>query len=218
MRVAPWLSTEGPPPDRSVRLLPFGGARSRHDGGMSSTALIVIDVQEEYFSGKLPIVSSDRMDSLRRIGDAMDRATAAGVPVIVVRHTSKPGAGVFDPALPTWALRPEIADRPHDVLVDKRLPGAFTGTDLEAVLREAGRDRVTIAGYMTNVCCDTTARQALHLGLGAELLADAVGTPDMPNPGGGVVAAADLHTAALTTLGFIGVGIVETDAWSPASG
>jgi nicotinamidase-related amidase len=182
---------------------------------MTSTALIVIDVQEEYFSGKLPIVSSDRMESLRRIGDAMDAASSSGVPVIVVRHTSKPGSGVFDPDLPTWALRPEVADRPYDVLIDKRLPGSFTGTDLEAVLREAGADRVTIAGYMTNVCCDTTARQALHLGLGAELLADAVGTPDMPGPNRGVVAAADLHTAALTTLGFIGVGIASAETWSP---
>lgn len=184
---------------------------------MASTALIVIDVQEEYFSGKLPIVSSDRMESLRRIGETMETATSAGIPVIVVRHTSKPGAGVFDPDLPTWALRPEIADRPRDGLVDKRLPGAFTGTDLEAVLRDAGADRVTIAGYMTNVCCDTTARQALHLGLGAELLADAVGTADMPNPQGGTAAAADLHNAALTTLGFIGVGIVASDTWSPLS-
>src|SRR5918994_3601270 len=124
--------------------------RRGHDGDMTSKALIVIDVQEEYFSGKLPIVSSDRMQSLQRIGDAMDTATAAGTPVIVVRHSSNPGEGVFDPDLPTWALRPEVADRPHDVLIDKRLPGSFTGTNLESALREAGVDTVTIAGYMTN--------------------------------------------------------------------
>jgi nicotinamidase-related amidase len=183
-------------------------------GAMTSNALIVIDVQEEYFSGKLPIVSSDRMESLQRIGDAMDAASAAGAPVIVVRHSSNPGDGVFDPDLPTWALRPEVADRPRDLLIDKRLPGSFTGTNLEAALRDAGVDGVTIAGYMTNVCCDTTARQALHLGFAAEMLADAVGTPDMPGPSGGVVAAADLHTAALATLGFIGVGIVTTESWA----
>lgn len=185
-----------------------------HHGEMSSTALIVIDVQEEYFSGRLPIAAPDPQSSLERIGEAMDAATAAGVPVIVVRHTGRPGTGVFDPDLPTWALRDEVADRPHDLLIDKRLPGSFTGTDLEAALRELGANRVTIAGYMTNVCCDTTARQALHLGLGAELLADAVGSPDLPGSEGGVVPGVDLHTAALATLGFIGAGIVTTDTWA----
>lgn len=180
---------------------------------MSTTALLVIDVQEEYFSGKLPIVSSDRLESLARVGAAMDAATAADVPVVVIRHTSTPGGGAFEEGSATWALRPEVADRPRDLLVDKRLPGSFTGTDLEAALRDFGAEHVTVAGYMTNVCCDTTARQAIHLGLGATVLSDAVGTTDKQLYDGTTVAAADLHRAALATLGFVGAGIVTTDAW-----
>jgi len=178
-----------------------------------TTALIVIDVQEEYFGGALPIQAPPREGSLALITQAMDAATAAGVPVIVVRHNGQPGEGSFEPGSPTWELRPEIANRAHDALIDKQLPGSFTGTPLQEVLSARGVDHLTIAGYMTNVCCDTTARQALHMGMGASILHDAVGVPPMPAVGGGVVDPETLQRAALAPLGLIGVDMMTTDEW-----
>ena len=69
----------------------------------------------------------------------------------------------------------------QQALIDKRLPGSFTGTPLQDWLSERSVDHVTIVGYMTNVCCDTTARQAIHLGMQATILHDAVGVPTMPD-------------------------------------
>ena len=60
-----------------------------------STALIVIDVQEEYFSGRLPIEFPPRESSLDMITTAMDQAAAASVPVVLVRHTGAPGERSF---------------------------------------------------------------------------------------------------------------------------
>ena len=162
--------------------------RRGHDDVMS-TALIVIDVQEEYFSGRLPIEFPPRESSLDMITTAMDEATAASVPVVLVRHTGAPGERSFQRDSPTWALRAEVSDRHHDLVIDKRLPGSFTGTSLEEWLSERAIDHITIVGYMTNVCCDTTARQAIHRGLGATLLHDAVGVPAMPDLDGNPVAA-----------------------------
>ena len=71
-----------------------------------TTALIVIDVQEEYFGGMLPIEYPPRTDSLDLIGRAMDAATAAGVPVAVVRHTGVDGQGPFQADSTAWQLRP----------------------------------------------------------------------------------------------------------------
>src|SRR4051812_9780419 len=88
------------------------------DAGMT-TALIVIDVQEEYFSGALPIEYPPRDESLERIGEAMDGAAAAGVPVVVVRHVGEPGEGSFQKDSPNFELRKEVADRPRDLLIDK---------------------------------------------------------------------------------------------------
>jgi nicotinamidase-related amidase len=179
-----------------------------------TTALIVIDVQEEYFSGRLPIEYPPRASSLDLIGTAMDSASAAGVPVVVVRHVGTPGEPIFQQDTPTWALRPEVADRPHDLLIDKRLPGSFTGTPLQDWLAERDVDHITIVGYMTNVCCDTTARQALHLGLGATILHDAVGVPTMPGIDGQPIDAQTLQGAALAPLALIGVEIAPTNEWT----
>ena len=177
------------------------------------TALVVIDVQEEYFSGRLPIGYPPREASLDRIGTAMDHASSTGVPVVVVRHVGEPGGATFQPGTPAQELRPEIAARPNDHVVDKHLPGSFTGTDLETWLRERDINHITIVGYMTNVCCDTTARQALHMGMGAAILHDAVGVPPMPAVGGGVVDPETLQRAALAPLGLIGVEMMTTDEW-----
>ena len=79
-----------------------------------------------------------------------------------------------------------MAARPHDVLIHKSLPGSFTGTELETWLRERGMETVVIAGYMTQMCCDTTARQAMHLGFGVEFLSDGTGTLAIKNDAGEV--------------------------------
>src|SRR5688500_11940541 len=101
---------------------------------MPKTALMVIDVQNEYFSGRLPV--SYPAGSLDNILTAMDTANARELPVIVVQHTS-PGedARAFRRGSPEWELHPSVAERPRDLLVEKQLPGSFTGTELEAWLR-----------------------------------------------------------------------------------
>jgi nicotinamidase-related amidase len=186
------------------------GAYSR---SVTSTALIVIDVQEEYFSGALPIEYPNRDDSLARIEAAVAAARLAEIPVIVVRHSGDPGEGSFEPGTPGWELRPEISAIDADLLVDKRLPGAFTGTELASWMEANSVDHLTIAGYMTNVCCDTTARQALHRSMGATLLHDALGVPAMPGVDGAMIDAEQLHLAALAPLRLIGVELVTTEAW-----
>jgi nicotinamidase-related amidase len=160
-------------------------------------ALLVIDVQNEYFAGgALPVTHPQH--TLPRILEAMEAATASGVPVVVIRHTEPPGEGAFEHGTAGWSLRPEVQERQHDLLVDKRLPGSFTDTDLEAFLREHRVDTVAVAGYMSHMCCDTTARQASHLGLNVEFLSDATGTLDVENEAGRIDAGA-LHNAILVT-------------------
>ena len=70
----------------------------------------------------------------------------------------------------------DLESRPRDILIDKQLPGSFTNTPLDRFLKERNVDTVCIAGYMTQVCCDTTARQAFHRGYKVEFLRDATGT------------------------------------------
>lgn len=151
-----------------------------------SRALLVIDVQNEYFTGALPITHP--AGHLEQILAAMD-AAAGRVPVVVVQHYfSDRDKPFFQKGTPGWELHPEVASRPHELLVEKSLPGSFTGTNLEAWLREQNIDTVTISGYMTHMCCDTTARQAVHRGFTVEFLSDATGTLGLSNSAGEVTA------------------------------
>ena len=174
-------------------------------------ALLVIDVQNEYFTGLLPV--SYPPGSMDNILKAMDFACERGMPVIVIQHTVPDDAApVFRKGSPGWELHPEITARKYDHLVEKYLPGSFTGTDLESLLRERGVDTVVIAGYMTQMCCDTTARQAFHLGFSVEFLADATGTLAIANDAGSVTAE-ELHRAILVTQAMRFAKVISTEQW-----
>src|SRR5579863_7166008 len=109
-------------------------------------ALLVIDVQNEYFTGKMPV--SYPPGSLEKIARAMDAARAHHVPVIVVRHSAKGDRGIFKPGTAEWDLHREFAGRPADLVVDKSFPSSFAGTDLEKWLRDNQIETLAITGYM----------------------------------------------------------------------
>ena len=180
---------------------------------MPKRALLVIDVQCEYFpGGALPVTHPS--GSLDRILAAMDAATAAGIPVVVVRHgTDNAAARAFRRGTPGWELHPAVAGRTRALLLEKTLPGAFTGTGLEEWMRESGVDTLAIAGYMTQMCCDTTARQAVHRGHSVEFLADATGTLDFTNSAG-TVTAEELHRATLVTQQWRFARVLDAEEWS----
>ncbi|MCF8043351.1 MAG: cysteine hydrolase [Desulfarculaceae bacterium] len=174
-------------------------------------ALLVIDVQMEYFSGMLPI--SHPAGSLERILEAMDAAATHKMPVVVIQHqAATPDAPVFAPGGPGVELHPQVAARPRSVLITKQLPGSFTGTALGGWLLEQDVDTVTICGYMTQMCCDTTSRQAFHRGLSVEFLSDATGTLDMANDAG-QVSAEQLHRAILVTQAARFAKVLTTQEW-----
>lgn len=174
-------------------------------------ALLVIDVQNEYFTGKLPVTYPT--GSLENILQVMDIAHERGISIIVVRHTQpQADTPIFRPGSPEWQLHPEVAKRPYDLLIDKNVPGSFTGTELETWLRNKGIDTLVISGYMTQMCCDTTARQASHLGFAVEFLADATGTLTFNN-NAGVATDEELHRATLVAQDTFISKVITTTEW-----
>lgn len=176
-----------------------------------SRALLVIDVQREYFDGALPIRFP--VGHLSHILEVMDAAQRAAIPTVVVRHHQPdPYSPVFCKDSPMWQLHDEVAARPRDILIDKQLPGSFTNTPLDQFLKDKQIDTVTIAGYMTQVCCDTTARQAFHRGYKVEFLGDATGTLDVTNKAGSVTAE-QLHTAILVAQQMFISDVIDRQTW-----
>jgi nicotinamidase-related amidase len=134
-------------------------------------ALVVIDVQNEYVTGNLPIeYSGDRL-VLPKVGHAMDAARAHGIPVVVVQNTAPAGAPIFVKGTPGWELHPVVASRPRDHYVEKSLPSAFAGTGpWRSGSRLVASTTLAVIGYMTHNCVDSTIKHALHSGIAVEYM------------------------------------------------
>ncbi len=174
-------------------------------------AVLVIDVQNEYFTGNLPVTYPE--GSLENIFSIMDAARDHHIPIVVIRHSNAaPEAKTFRIGTHGCELLDEIKNRPFDVLIEKTLPCSFTGTGLDPWLVEHGITKVTIVGYMTQMCCDTTARQAFHRGYAVQFISDATGTLDITNTAG-TVTAEELHRAICVTQAMRFSTVMTTREW-----
>ncbi len=179
---------------------------------VSRRALIVIDVQNEYVTGNLPIEYPPIDVSLANIGRAIDAANAAGVPVIVVEHVAPAGAPIFAPGSDGVALHPVVASRPYAHRIEKSLASAFAGTDLAAWLDAHGIDTLTVAGYMTHNCNASTVYHAAHAGLTVEYLVDATGALPYENAAG-AASAEEIHRAFTVVMQSNFAAVMTTGTW-----
>ncbi|WP_238916247.1 cysteine hydrolase family protein [Clostridium sp. YIM B02555] len=163
-------------------------------------ALLVIDVQNEYFTGKLKVTyPSNSLDNILKV---MDYAKENNMITIIVQHTGSDG-NTFIRNSNEWEIHPKILEKSCDYIIEKTKPSSFYKTNLEEILIKEDIDEVIISGYMTQMCCDTTARDAFHKGYNVKFLSDATGTIDVSNDIG-TISSEDLHKATLIaqSLGF----------------
>jgi len=180
-------------------------------------ALILVDVQQEYFSGPLEIQYPAHSDSLPRITSAIDAAISASIPIVVVQHNAGEDAPVFNPTMDGFALHPEIASRqrPEWKTVSKQFGTIFAGTDVLAWLREHDIDTITLVGYMTNNCIIASAAEAETHGLAAEVLSDATGAINIANEAG-FADAKTVHTTLMALLHSNFAAVATTATWADA--
>jgi nicotinamidase-related amidase len=145
------------------------------------TALVIIDVQNGLLDGRggdRPEETSHAMDAtIGRIAGLLDRARAAGIPVIYIQHDGGPGHRL-QPNTKAWEIRPEIAPKPGEPVIRKRASDAFFETPLNAELAALRVKRIVVAGCMTQYCVDTSVRRAVTLGYDVVLAADGHATAD----------------------------------------
>jgi nicotinamidase-related amidase len=182
-------------------------------------ALIVIDVQNDYIGGKLPITWPPVEQSLANIGRAMDAARAANIPVVAVQNILPEGAPFMAKGTPGAELHPTVASRGWDHYVLKNMPSAFCKTDLEAWLQEHQITTLTISGYMTHNCALSTAIAAMHRGFQVEFLSDATGSLPYANRAGSATAE-EIHRVMTVVLQARFAAVITTEEWlqSIASG
>lgn len=175
-------------------------------------ALIVIDVQNDYVGGDLPIEFPPVEQSLANIGMAMDAAKAAGVPVVLIQNVLPEGAPFMARGTVGAELHPTVGTRNSDHHVLKHLPSAFAGTGLEDWLRERRVDTLTIVGYMTHNCDFSTVVHAFHAGFAVEILSDATGSVPYANRAG-TASAAEIHRIASVVMQSRFAAVMSTEEW-----
>lgn len=189
----------------------FKGSYAGSGRAVVKRALLVIDVQNEYFTGALPVCYP--AETLPNILLAVQVAKHKGIPVVIVQHTlTDEGASAFVKGSKAWELHDAIKTVAADHYVEKHLPSAFVGTDLQAWLDTSAIDTVVISGYMTQFCCDTTARYAMHLGYNVEFLSDGTATLGFENSAG-KVSAEELHRAILVLQAARFSSVMTTEEW-----
>ncbi|GAA2335296.1 cysteine hydrolase [Streptomyces caniferus] len=151
---------------------------------MAHRALLVMDVQRDIVD--LVDAGSGYLTRLRR---AIDGARAADIPVIHVVIGLRPGRpdvsprnrvlthvvrdGLFAEDAPGTGIHPDVAPRDGEIVVTKRRASAFSGSDLDLVLRARGIDSLVLAGLATGGVVLSTLCQANDLDFGLTVLTDA---------------------------------------------
>ncbi|MBS9479116.1 cysteine hydrolase family protein [Ancylobacter radicis] len=176
---------------------------------MSDTALLIIDLQNDYFpEGRYPLVGIEA--AAAKAGDLLATARQAGVPVVHVRHEmAGEDAPFFARGTAGADIHPRLAPLDGETVVVKEEVNAFLRTDLDRLLRERGIARLVIAGAMSHMCVDAASRAALDLGYEVTLAHDATATLDLAF-GGTDVPAANVQAALMAALEFAGAKVVPT--------
>lgn len=187
----------------------IGGAAAPESLDPAKTALLAIDFQNEYFSGRMPI--PDGEEALANARRLIERADTEGMKVYHVRHVTPAGSPVFAEDSATSAFHPGIEPAANHAVVRKSSVSVFASTDLGGQLKNAGIDTLVIAGLMTHACVAGAARDAVPLGFNVIVAADACATRDLDTGNGEVVSHAVLHRASLATIDDTFGDILTTD-------
>ena len=189
----------------------------RFDVDPKRTAVVVVDMQNCFVENS-PFAAPGGMDVLRRLNGLISHYRNHGATIIFTRHVMRPdGAnmgilgdvlppvkdGVIDEDRPSSALHKGLDVQATDIILKKPRFGSFESTDLELILRTRGIDTVVVGGIATNVCCDTTAREANQRDFKVLFLKDGTTTFDLPDVAGmGAIPAAEVQRTVCTTLAF----------------
>ena len=145
---------------------------------MPQAALIVIDVQNDYFpTGAYPL--HDTQAVLERTVQAVRSAQAQGLPVVLVQHVAKGPSPFFNADTEGVQIHPLLrAAAPDAPVVVRARADSFLNTTLQTTLAARGVDSLWLCGMMTHNCVTHTALSPQAQGYTVRVLEDLCTTVD----------------------------------------
>ena len=174
-----------------------------------NSALLLIDIQNDYFpGGKMELEGS--VEASLRAKEVLQAFREKGWPLVHIRHISaQPGATFFLPGTPGAEIHESVFPLPGEPVILKHYPNSFRETDLLEILRGKGVTALVMAGMMTHMCVEATTRAAFDLSFGCTVIHDACATRSLTFEGQ-VIPAAQVHGAFLAALGSVYARVVGT--------
>jgi nicotinamidase-related amidase len=166
------------------------------------TALFVIDMQNFFLDPESPTFTCGGQAIIPNLKKLISSCREARCPVIFTKHVHHPenlDAGIMGwwwdgmclEGSPESEIHDELTPRPNEKVILKHRYSAFYNTDLETILRCLKIEDIIISGIMTNMCCESTARDAYYRDYRVFFMADATGSINE-----------EMHLASLLNLAF----------------
>jgi nicotinamidase-related amidase len=179
---------------------------------LKKSALILIDCQNTYTRGVMELEGVQA--ALDEAATLLDRARTAGASVIHIQHDDGPGS-LYDIDGESGAIVAQVAPRDGEPVVVKNYPNSFVQTELGEILSAADASNLVLAGFMTHMCVNSTARGAFSLGYSPTVVARATATRTLPGVGDETVPANVVQSASLAALSDLFAVVVPDSAAIP---
>lgn len=196
--------------ERAPTIRTMSGATATTSLTGHQTAVIVIDIQNEYFpGGKMPI--PDGMKALNNSKRIVEFAHKNNMPVFFVQHVGEANGPLFAKGSRFAEFHKDLQPAKGDRVITKATPSSFVGTDLKAQLDNLGIKQLIVTGLMTHMCVSSTARDAFPLGFSVIIPEDATATRDLATWDNNVVDHNILQQASLAGVADVFAEIKTTD-------
>jgi nicotinamidase-related amidase len=174
------------------------------------TALIIVDMQNEYFpGGKMELAGIE--EAAKNAQCALELFRARNLPIFHIQHVSDSGGATFFlPNTDGVEIHENTAPRRGEHLIQKHFPNSFRDTSLNEQLRSLHVEKVVICGAMTHMCIDTTVRAACDLGFRCLVISDACATRNLKF-GGVAIEAQQVHAAFMAAISNAFAQVIEAN-------
>ena len=176
----------------------------------SNCAIVMIDFQNEYVDGAMPLgdAGSKATANARLL---LDKARKEAIPIFHIAHHGQDNDKVFDPLLSKVDIVDSLQPVDGEKTIVKMHPNAFYDTELQALIKSAGKQQIVFAGFMSHMCVSSSVRAAFDLGFESFVCHDACATRDLPSVNGQTITASVMHDSAMAALQDRFAALVATD-------
>lgn len=175
-----------------------------------NTALVLIDIQNDYFpGGNMELQGSIQASS--RAKKLLSFFREKKMPVVHVQHISlQPAATFLLPETEGVKIHPSVVPIQDETVIEKHYPNSFRDTRLFENLKGVGATYLVICGMMTHMCVDATTRAAFDLGFQCTVVSDACATRSLAFADK-TIPAEHVHGAFMAALGAVYARVVAAD-------